>query len=131
MDSNRYSMRKKIGSEIDRLFLLREQKRQLQEQITEINKEYEGIEAELISIMELEQLEKASGTHATATIKIDSYPSVDDLELFTRFVVENERWDMLRKQANAGPIREMLEQQNMLPPGISVYEKAKCLLRKK
>ena len=121
----------KIGKLIDAMQWLREHKQKLNEQIKEINKEIEQLEQIMINKMNEEGIEKASGHLATASKKVDIYPSVKSTEDFYKWIVENGRFEFAQARVNAAPVREMYQNENTLPPGVEVFTKEKILLRKK
>ena len=121
----------KLGTLIDKLSDLRERKRGLDEDRKEINKEYETVEHEIMDFMEINKLEKASGENATASYKIETYPQVDDKEKLTLWVVKENRYEFLQSRVNMGPVKEMLDADNLLPDGVTVFTKPKLSLRRK
>jgi len=120
----------KIGELIDKMFELREKKRELNEQIKTINDAIETLEQSVIAHMELEGITRATGTKATASIKADVYPSVVDKEAFAEWLVKNKRFELLPARVNAAPVREMLKEENITPPGVEVFTKTRLNLRR-
>ena len=121
----------KLGILIDNLNDLREQKRSAQDEIKDIQSKYDDLERQVIEIMDANGLEKAAGDLATASYKIETYPQVDDKEKLTRWCVENNKFEFLQSRVNAGPVKEMLDAENLLPEGVTVFTKAKLGLRRK
>jgi len=111
----------KIGQMIDRLFELREKKRNLKEKEKEIQKEFEQVQSELLEIMQLEGLSLARGEKASASVKVKIFARPVDFEQFVIWAVENQRFDMLYKRVNNAPVAEMVEKENKVPPGVETY----------
>jgi len=120
----------KIGQMIDRLFELREKKRNLKEKEKEIQKEFEQVQSELLEIMQLEGLSLARGEKATASVKVRVLAHPVNFEEFVKWAVQKKRFDMLFKRVNSAPVAEMLEKENKLPPGVETYTEAVLNLRK-
>ena len=120
----------KIGQMIDRLFELREKKRNLKEKEKEIQKEFEQVQSELLEIMQLEGLSLARGEKATASVKVRVLAHPVNFEEFVKWAAKEKRFDMLYKRVNSAPVAEMLEKENKLPPGVETYTEAILNLRK-
>jgi hypothetical protein len=120
-----------LGQKIDKLFELREEKYKQKEKVSEIQKEFDQIQAEVISRMENEDLEKAAGDKATATLGTGFYPSVEDIEKFVRWITRNKKFEFIQKRVSKGAAQEMLDSTNKLPPGVKSYNEAKLNLRRK
>ena len=120
-----------IGNLIDTFYMIRQSKREKEEEIKQINKELDELEEKIISFMQIENLEKASGILATATYKVDIYASVENKEELIRWCVDNNRFDFLQSRVNNAPVKEMLETSNVTPPGVSIFNKTKLSIVKR
>ena len=120
-----------LGEMIDTLFGIREEKAEVNEKLKEINAKYKDLETEILEFMQENDLQGAKGEKASATVNLGFYPNINDPEQFFTWAVTNNRIDMLRRQANSAPIKEMLDQENKLPPGIDAHTEPKLNLRKK
>lgn len=124
-------MKNKIGQKIDLYYDVRERKRELNQEIKKLEEMLAALKDELISIMELEGLQKASGEKATASLVARAYPAVEDWETFLAWAVKNERYDMVQRRVNEAPFREFLELQNLTPPGLNTYIETRLNLRRR
>ncbi|NOY61010.1 MAG: hypothetical protein GXO75_19035 [Calditrichaeota bacterium] len=121
-----------LGEKIDRLYRLREERLRLQRQADEVKKQENVVKDELLELMQIEGITKAAGEIASISIGIDIYPRVVEKQKFYRWAVENNRFDLLQSSVNKAPIKEMVELENELPPGVEVYTDWKVTsLRKK
>ena len=120
-----------IGSKIDKLFQIREKKQQLQDQIKELNAEFETIEKDLVSTLEAQGLDKARGNLATASIAPMIVPTVKDKEEMAKWAYENDRFDILQARISRGPAVELYTEENFIVPGTDVFTKTKLSITKK
>lgn len=120
-----------LGVTIDRLKILRDMKAEINKKFTEIQEEFDLLSETLIYNMKLQDLEKASGEKATASIKTVAYPRIEKWETFLSWAVKNKRYDMIQRRVNEAPFREMLEIKNQVPPGLNQFNKTKLSLRTK
>jgi len=120
-----------IGKLIDDYQALRDRKCELESQSKELTTRLDDLSEKIMVYFELEGITKASGQKATAYIRTNICPQVIDKESMTKWVVENGRYDLLQSRVNSKPIREMLEQENTLPPGVEVFTKTKLNIRRK
>jgi len=120
-----------IGKKIDALFDLREQKTKANEMVKDINKEFTDLQSEILNEMQAIDAKSVKGERATASVTIGFYPNIEDGETFFNWAVKNKRYEFLRKQINAAPAKEMLDQENKLPPGVSSHTEPKLNLRRR
>jgi len=120
----------KIGQMVDQMYRLREEEKKFKDEAKRIREQIADLQAKLIEAMELEGLKLVRGELATASLKTATYARPVDFEKFARWAVERGRFDMFYKRVNAAPVVEMLEQENLLPPGVETYSEVKLNLRK-
>lgn len=124
-------MEKTLGELIDRMFEVRNKKYAQNDQIKILNEELKSLEDFILEQLDEQGLDKASGEKATASRSLKIYPSVDNKELFLRWVVQNEKFEMIQSKCNAAPVRELLENENIIPEGVSTFDRMELSLRKR
>lgn len=122
---------KTLGSVLDQLFELRETKKELAKEQSAIQAEMDKLERQISEQMEALGLEKIAGTKATATLRAEIYPSVSDKAAFYNFVVQNQSYELTQSRINAAAYRERLMNGDVLPDGVTTYDKIKLSIRKK
>lgn len=104
-----------IGAKIDALNKIRDQKRDLEKEISLLEKEYAGIEAELITLMDDSGVHKSSGKHASASITESTKPAIEDWDAFYKFVRRNNMFHLLEKRPSVTGCRELFEMKRKIP----------------
>ena len=87
------------------------------------NKRIGEITVQTLSIMEDEGLESFKTKFGSLSRKIDVHPSIKDFPEFITWVFKTKAFEFLQKRVNAAPVREMLLENNQIPPGLDTYEK--------
>lgn len=118
------------GEKVELLFELREKKEELSKELTEFNKKIDALSFEVLQDMEDSGLNRIAVGAGSVTRNVKLYPKIENFEAFMRWCVENERFDMLQKRANAAPFREFYETNNEYPDGLDAYEKATLNVRR-
>jgi len=116
---------------LDQVFELRETKKDLAKEQSAIQAEMDKLEKQISEQMESLGLEKIAGIKATATLRAEIYPSVSDKAAFYNFVVQNQSYELTQSRINAAAYRERLMNGNVLPDGVTTYDKIKLSIRKK
>lgn len=119
-----------LGEKIDKLFLLREQKLKYNDVIKEIQKEFDGLQEDIILNLQGEDIKKATGEKASASVSMGFYPTVNDLEKFVDWVFKNKKYEMMQRRLSSVAVKEMYDETNKLPPGTEAHTKAKLNLRR-
>ena len=121
----------KTGEAIDALFLTRGVLSELSSVVKEANSIKAKIEALIIAKMEDEGITRSESRLGSVSVSGAMYPSVVDTEAFTRWVVSENRFDMLQKRCSPASVVEYFELNNLLPDGIETYNKIKLNVRTK
>lgn len=114
---------KLLGKLINVYFESRDLKADISKQEKRANKIKADLELEIIERMEEMELLKSAGEKGSVTRSVKMHPSVKEVESFVKWVVENDRFEMLQKRCSPAAVLEYLDLFNMLPPGIETYEK--------
>lgn len=124
-------MGKKLGVVIDEIFALRLRKEQLNEELSEVNRQIGDLEFQAIETMEDAGLDKSSTGEGSVSLKIEQYPQVKDLNDLVNWAYENGRPDILQRRVTTTVFKEIYEETGAFPDGIDTYEKKTLNYRKK
>lgn len=128
MQSDRVT-KMKIDEIIDKMFLLREQKRGLEAQVKEVNSEINTLEQQLLSRFDDVGTDYARGTMASASKTETVVPQIDDWGKVATWVMENDGLYLLHRRVSAGPWKELRDAGTEVP-GIEPYTKVAISLRR-
>lgn len=118
-----------IGQSIDALYNLREEKRELNRQIKDIDEKYSHIEANLIQMLQDQEMDTGKSKLASATISTSIVPNVDDWEAFYEFIVETNQPFLLERRPSVTAYRDLLQAGEEVP-GVTPFQKISLALRK-
>ncbi len=104
-----------IGQSIDALFNLREQKRELNQQIKEIDETYSQIESKLIATLQEQEMATGKSKLASATISTSIVPNVGDWEAFYKFIVDSNQPFLLEQRTSVTAYRDLLQAGEEVP----------------
>jgi len=96
-----------IGVMIDEMYALRERKKAFEKQASDVQKEYDLVEARLMERMRSEGTPKAGGLYATVTFSERLLPSVKDWDKFWKFIGRKKWYHLLEKRASVSGCREV------------------------
>jgi len=119
---------KALGGEIDRLWALREKKRAAESVVNDIEGEINTLEAALIIRLDGEGLDKASGQRGTVSIGESINGTIEDWDLFTKFVARTKNFQLLHRRVTDTAYRELLSMGRPVP-GLKPFTKRKLNLR--
>jgi len=119
----------KLNDEIDKMFMLREQKRGLEAQIKELNNQIAICESNLLSRLEEVGTTTARGTLAGVVRTETLVPRIEDWGDVSEWVMENDAVYLLHRRISAGAWKE-LQDAGTIVPGITPYTKVAISLTK-
>lgn len=99
-----------LGQQIDKLQVLREERRVLAEKDKELSKAYNELEAEVLTRLKDEGMDKATGKKATASVSANVVANVQDWDAFHAFIKKNNFFHLLHRRVSDPAFREILEQ---------------------
>jgi hypothetical protein len=115
-----------IGSRIDSLNELREQKRALEEQINEGS--YHELEEALMEDLKTQGMDKATGKKATVSISSITVGNLVDDKAFFAYVKKTGYFHLMQRRLSDPAIRELLESKGSIP-GVEPFVKKRLNLR--
>jgi len=117
-----------VGSLIDKLSAIRTAKRDLAAQEKVLNAEYEGLQTQLLELMDSEGLSKSTGRSATASITTSRQYTPENWDTFVAYAAKIKRFDLVQRRVSAPAVRELWEMKGPVP-GLTPYDKREISLR--
>lgn len=117
-----------IGESIDKLFELREQRREIAKQDAVLKAEFEAIELDLIGQLQAQGMETGKSKIASATISESLVPVVDDWGAFYEYIISSNQPYLLERRPSVTAFRD-LKQAGEDVPGVSGFNKISLSLR--
>jgi hypothetical protein len=117
-----------LGTIIDSLWALREEKRSLEKKITAIEEIIGVSETSLMETMEKEGVAKATGAKATVSVTETVSSKVEDFEKLSGFIKKTGFFHLLQRRVSDEACRELYEQGKTIP-GVEKFVKKRVNIR--
>lgn len=117
-----------IGSIVDKLCVLRDDRRALEKQIEVSKKESDALEITLMESMDKEGVDKATGKHASVSIGETVRPNVADWDEFYKYIYKTKAFFLLERRPSVTACRELFETKGKIP-GVVPFTKRSINLR--
>lgn len=117
-----------LGSGIDTMWALREEKRVATEVVKSIEAKIEAHTELMFGLMDAQKLDKAAGRLASVSIGSVVVASVENWELFWAYIIKNKYTHLLQKRVSDPAYRELLELKKIVP-GVLPFTKRTLNLR--
>lgn len=119
----------RLGDLIDSMYDLREEKRQLEEVLKEINGRLDAFETQIRAKLDELGTTQAKGSRGSASISEQEVFSISDADSFFNYVAENTAWHLVQRRPASNAIRELIAMGTEVP-GIASFTKRSISLRK-
>lgn len=117
-----------IGSRIDTMYALREQKRELEAKVKVVEDEYKVIETELLEALEREGTSNGKGKHASASVSVSVVGQITDVEAMNAYIKRSGNFQLYQQRLSTLAVRELLETKGAIP-GVTPFNKVTLTLR--
>lgn len=117
-----------LGSEVDKLFDLREAKRELEAKAALIEAEYKEVEERVLRRMEEEKSSGVKSAKASASITLQTVATVEDWKKVDAYIKKTGALHLLQRRIFDAAYREILEGGKKVP-GVSPFTKKRLNLR--
>lgn len=118
-----------LGVLIDLAAQVRDRRRELKAQVSDLFEQYEALTAEILKRLDEGGMPKASGTLATASIAEEELFSIDDFDVYEQFIYDNNALYLMQRRPAQAAIRE-LKKAGTEVPGVRAFTKRSINLRK-
>ena len=119
----------KLDDKIDKMFKLRERKRELEAQVKAINAEIAECNDWLLQRYAEIGTTTARGSLASATLTETIVPNIEDWGLVQQYIMDNDALYLVHRRISAGPWKELMDTGEEIP-GITPFTKRTISLRK-
>ena len=117
------------GVMIERMVVIREERRRLKRLDSELSESWRNLEALLINQLEAQGVTKASSDAGTATVSETVLPKVEDWNALYAHLKDTDSLYLLQKRVSSAAFREQHEA-GLTVPGITPYVQKSISLRK-
>jgi len=117
-----------IGQLIDAQFRHREQRLKKEKEAAAIKKKENYLQEIIISRLQGQGMEKGSGTIATASIKIETLPTLEDLMKLKRWCMRHKDIEIFERRLHKGHWEEVCKDNPRGIPGVGSFKKTKLSL---
>lgn len=117
-----------LGSMIDDLTAIREEKRALAIKEKDINGRYDELEKSIVERLAAEGMDKATGKAASVSVGESICANLTDWDALTAFIKRNNYFHLLHKRISEPAFRELLALKGVVP-GLTPYTKITLNLR--
>jgi hypothetical protein len=118
-----------LGDKIEALAQLRDRKRELNQELKDVNEEYQMLEAQVLDELDQQGTQFAGSSRHRATISEQTVPSVTDWDAFYDYVRENDALYLFERRVASAPWRELVESGEQVP-GTEPFTRRTLSLRK-
>lgn len=116
----------KLSDAVSMYIKMRDKKAQMKAEfdasVAPLNEKMEKLEAKLLDVFNKTGMDSVKTEFGTAYTTTRVTASVADREIFMTHVKENDDWALLEVRASKGAVEQYRENNNDLPPGISMRE---------
>ena len=117
-----------LGTAIDDLYLLRQQKAELDKQKKDLQCQIDEAEEKVTQLLNDSGVTLSRGETATASITEMAMPQVEDWDLFYEHILESGDFHLLERRPASRPYRELLEA-GIEIPGLRTFTKRSLSIR--
>lgn len=111
-----------ISTLVEKLWILREQLRQIAKEEKDLRKVYNETSAALISQLDAIGVDSLKTSVAQISITESQIAKLTDLDAFTQYVFDNNAFHLLQRRPAINAIKELNTISGELPPGIDLIQ---------
>lgn len=117
-----------MGTMIDNLWALREEKRALEAQVEGVEEKIKALEGELIARMDQEGVDKSTGKKASVAVSETVVGNITDFDALCAFVKKTGYFHLLQRRVTDTACRELWEQKKPIP-GVEPFTRRRINIR--
>ena len=104
-----------IGKSIDKVFLLRKKKAELEAAVKDAEGQIADLDAEIMEAMHQSGLEKTATKMGTVSVSTSTVAQVEDWDAFLAYIYKNKYGHLLQRRVSDPAWRELIEQGKKVP----------------
>ena len=117
-----------ISKNIDKVFLLRKKKAELEAAMKDVEGQISDLDAEILEAMHVSGLEKTATKLGTVSVSTSTVAQVEDWDAFLTYIYKNKYGHLLQRRVSDPAWRELIEQGKKVP-GTSPFIKKRLNYR--
>ena len=117
-----------ISKNIDKVFLLRKKKAELEAAMEDVGGQISDLDAEILEAMHMSGLEKTATKFGTVSVNTSTVAQVEDWDAFLTYIYKNKYGHLLQRRVSDPAWRELIEQGKKVP-GTSPFTKKRLNYR--
>ena len=104
-----------IGKSIDKVFLLRKKKAELEAAMKDVEGQIADLDAEIMEAMHQSGLEKTATKMGTVSVSTSTVAQVENWDAFLAYIYKNKYGHLLQRRVSDPAWRELIEQGKKVP----------------
>ena len=117
-----------VGGLIDQMNTLRERRRVIAAEDTDLKKQYDAIETQLIELLDAEGCSKSTGRTASASISETQVFNIVDWDVFMTYLIKSKQGHLVQRRVSAPAVAEVFTLKGAVP-GLEPFTKRSINLR--
>ena len=117
-----------IGGLIDGMNSLRELRREIAAQDTELKKQYDTAETQLIDLLDKQNTSRGAGSTASASVSETVVFNTVDWEVFMAYLIKSKQGHLVQRRVSAPAVLELFTNKGVVP-GLEPFTKRGINLR--
>jgi hypothetical protein len=119
----------KLGSKVDALFKLREERRKLEAKSEKLKEKERGIEDKLIEEISSEDATGVVGKWAKATVHVKTIATVENWDVFYAHILKTKDFSFLNRAVGQAAVKERWEAKKVVPGVVPFHKKSVSLTK--
>lgn len=119
---------KPLGTLIDDIWALRDEKRNIEVEVKNIEASIAELEVTLMERLDAEGVDKSTGKKASVSITKSIVANITDWDVFTAYVGKTKQFHLLQRRVSDTAARELFETKGQVP-GLEPFTKRKINIR--
>ena len=112
-----------IGKSIDKVFLLRKKKAELEAAMKDVEGQIADLDAEIMEAMHQSGLEKTATKMGTVSVSTSTVAQVEDWDAFLAYIYKNKYGHLLQRRVSDPAWRELIESGKKVPGTVPFNKK--------
>ena len=117
-----------VGGLIDQMNALRERRRVIAAEDTDLKKQYDEVETQLIELLDAEGCTKSTGRTASASISETQVFNIVDWDVFMTYLIKSKQGHLVQRRVSAPAVAEVFTLKGAVP-GLAPFTKRSINLR--
>lgn len=117
-----------IGAAIDKIWLMRENKKALEAQVKKVEAEIKEVEETIFELLDAQDTRKGEGKKASVSINESVVATVEDWDALWPYIAKNKYFHLVQKRVSDPGMRELWDMGKKVP-GVQPFTKRTLSIR--